>query len=36
LIAYESCKGNNTIVELWKDAPDWGIGMQREEVVVAR
>jgi len=36
LITYESCKGNNTIGELWKDAPDWGTGMQKEEVLVAR
>jgi len=30
LITYESWKGNNTIGELWKDAPDWGTGMQKE------
>jgi FkbM family methyltransferase len=36
LITYESCKGNNTICELWKAPPDWGTGMSKEEVVVAR
>lgn len=36
LITYESCKGNNTISELWKAPPDWGTGIHQEEVVVAR
>jgi FkbM family methyltransferase len=36
LITYESCKGNNTLGDLWEQAPDWGTGAKTEEVVVAR
>lgn len=36
LITFDSCKGNNTISELWQAPPVWGTGMQNEEVLVAR
>ena len=36
LVTYESCKGNNTISELWNQVPQWGAGIQTEQVIMAR